>query len=82
MGARIQSLRQAFNTREELPLQHAINPRASGHPAQIKGANRGAQVDLDALVPLYWQAMGWNTQSGQPPTPEMFSSGETNAALH
>ena len=82
MGARIQSLRQAFNAREGLPLQHDINPRAAGYPAQIEGANRGAQVDLDALVPLYWQAMGWNTQTGQPAAPEMFSPGEINAALH
>ncbi len=82
MGARIQSLRQAFNEREGLPLQHSINPRATGFPPQKQGANRDAQVDLNALVPLYWQAMGWNTQTGQPPAPEMFSPGETNAALH
>ncbi len=82
MGARIQSLRQAFNAREGLPLQHTINHRAAGYPVQIEGANRGAQVDLNALVPLYWQAMGWNTQTGQPPLPELLPDGDQYVTSH
>jgi len=79
MGNRIQSLRQAFNAREGIPLRHAINSRAIGSPAQIKGANRGAYVNLDALVPAYWQEMGWDSDSGKPTAPKIFQKGVLHA---
>ncbi|PKN84224.1 MAG: aldehyde ferredoxin oxidoreductase [Chloroflexi bacterium HGW-Chloroflexi-8] len=82
MGARIQSLKQAFNVREGIPLRHTINPRATGHPPLNQGANRNTFVDLDALVPLYWQMMGWDPQTGQPPAPEMLSEGDLHDSHH
>jgi aldehyde:ferredoxin oxidoreductase len=69
IGERIQTLRQAFNARQGIPLRHEINPRALGIPLQTRGANRGRSVDLDELVPLYWAQMGWDIASGTP-TPE------------
>ena len=66
IGWNIQSLRQAFNAREKMALRHAINDRALGNPPQTTGANRGAQVPLEALTALYWQEMGWDA-GGQPP---------------
>jgi aldehyde:ferredoxin oxidoreductase len=67
IGWNIQSLRQAFNAREKLPLQHAINNRPLGRPPQVKGANRGASVPLEELTHLYWQEMGWDPETGCPP---------------
>ncbi len=66
IGEHIQTLRQAFNAREGAPLRHEINPRALGIPPQARGANRGRSVDLEQLVPLYWQEFGWNAQTGAP----------------
>ena len=82
MGAKIQSLRRAFNVREGITLRQSMNPRSTGHPPLKQGANRAAYVDLDAFVPLYWQVMGWDQQSGQPPAPEMITEGELNATHH
>lgn len=67
IGWNIQSLRQAFNDRENIPLRHAINDRPLGRPPQTEGANRGASVPLEDLIHLYWQEMGWDTENGRPP---------------
>ena len=37
IGWNIQTLRQAFNAHEGIPLRHAINPRAVGVPPQTEG---------------------------------------------
>ena len=65
-GLRIQTLKQLFNAREGGSLRHAINQRMLGLPPLTAGATKGSSVDLDALVRGYWQAMGWNTENGQP----------------
>jgi len=67
IGWNIQSLRQAFNAREGIPLRHDINPRPIGDPPQTRGANRGASVPLKELTRLYWQEMGWDVETGRPP---------------
>ena len=66
IGARIQTLKQLFNAREEIPLQHHINKRALGIPPQSKGANRGRSVPIDKLVKNYWKISGWDAGSGIP----------------
>ncbi len=68
IGQNIQSLRQLFNAREGISLRHAVNLRALGLPPQNQGANKGRSVNLDELVPAYWSALGWDSQTGQPPT--------------
>jgi aldehyde:ferredoxin oxidoreductase len=66
IGWNIQTLRQAFNAREGIPLRHWINPRAVGIPPQTEGANKGRSLPLDELVPAYWAEMGWDPQTGTP----------------
>ncbi len=66
-GGRIATLKQRFNAREGLPLRHTVSRRALGLPPLEHGANRGRAVDLDALVPAFWRAMGWDEHSGLPP---------------
>lgn len=66
IGARIQALKQLFNARNGVSLRHAVNRRALGLPPLRHGANRGRSVDLDRLVPAYWEASGWNPRTGVP----------------
>ncbi len=64
IGRRIQSLRQAFNARQGAPARHKINLRATGQPPLERGSNCGRSVPLDALIPAYWEAMGWDKNGG------------------
>ncbi|MCJ7623795.1 MAG: aldehyde ferredoxin oxidoreductase family protein [Anaerolineaceae bacterium] len=66
IGARIQTLKQVFNAREGVPLQHAINKRALGLPPQTQGANKGRTVDIENLVKNYWTASDWDPNTGIP----------------
>jgi aldehyde:ferredoxin oxidoreductase len=66
-GARIQTLRQAFNIREGLqPSDVKIPGRMTGRPPQAEGPVAGVTLDIDRLATEYRQAMGWDPQSGQP----------------
>ena len=75
IGRNIQTARQAFNARENLPLKAPINPRALGLPPQTRGANRGRSVPLEELASLYWAEMGWDESSGKPPRAELAALG-------
>ena len=75
IGRNIQTARQAFNARENLPLKAPINPRALGLPPQTRGANRGRSVPLEELASLYWAEMGWDESSGRPPRAELAALG-------
>ncbi len=66
IGARIQALKQLFNARQGIPARHAINLRAIGFPPQARGANQGRSLDMDGLVRAYWNASGWNPETGLP----------------
>lgn len=65
-GARIQAVKQMFNARQGANLRHTINRRTLGLPPQERGANRGRTLDMDAMVRAYWEASGWDTDSGMP----------------
>jgi aldehyde:ferredoxin oxidoreductase len=67
VGKRIQTVRQLFNVRQGVDLSSLfINPRAAGRPPLQRGGNRGRSVPTDALAHSYWQAMGWDTDTGVP----------------
>jgi aldehyde:ferredoxin oxidoreductase len=66
IGWNIQTVRQAFNAREGIPLRHSINPRAVGIPPQTEGVNKGRSLPLDELVRTYWIEMGWDPHTGVP----------------
>jgi aldehyde:ferredoxin oxidoreductase len=66
-GARIQTLRQCFNIREGVQSADVKLPeRMAGRPPQAEGPVAGITVDIDSLAREYRQAMGWDSQSGQP----------------
>ena len=67
IGARIQTLKQAFNIRHGIdPKMSRPNPRALGEPPLTDGANRGRRVDLGRMMSDYWQHFKWNRETGQP----------------
>ncbi len=66
-GARIQTLRQAFNIREGIdPSQVKLPPRLAGIPPKDEGPLAGITVDVDTLAREYWEAMGWDAATGHP----------------
>lgn len=66
-GARIATLRMAFNLREGVRnVELAVPPRVLGDPPLEKGPTAGRAVDLDAQVEDYLRAMGWDTKTGVP----------------
>jgi aldehyde:ferredoxin oxidoreductase len=67
IGQRIQTLRQAFNIKQGIrPADIRVSPRALGLPKLTSGPNKGNTVDLDAMRRYYWQAIGWNPETGTP----------------
>lgn len=69
-GWRIQTLRQMFNLRQGIdPRTIKISPRLTGSPPLERGPNKGLSYDLDAFRREYWQAIGWEAETGIP-TPE------------
>jgi aldehyde:ferredoxin oxidoreductase len=68
IGRRVQHLRQAFNVREGLePASVRIHPLVSGEIPAQSGPAKGISFDLYAMRREYWEAMGWDVQTGHPP---------------
>jgi len=66
-GARIQTLRQAFNMREGVrPSEIKLPPRMAGIPPKSEGPLAGITLDIDTLSSEYFKAMGWNPETGNP----------------
>jgi aldehyde:ferredoxin oxidoreductase len=64
---RIQTLRQCFNIREGLrPADVRLPGRSIGEPQLRSGPNKGRQVAIDDLRRRYWQAIGWDEDTGIP----------------
>lgn len=66
-GARIQTLRQAFNIREGIrPSGIKLPPRMAGIPPKSEGPLVGITIDIDTLSSEYYKAMGWDAETGNP----------------
>ncbi len=64
-GFRISSLLQAFNTREGFtPSQFAMPPRVEGKPQFTIGAFKGLTLDYEELKKQYYEAMGFDYETG------------------
>jgi aldehyde:ferredoxin oxidoreductase len=67
IGQRIQTLRQMFNIREGIdPNSLKISRRLTGKPPMESGPNKGVKYDLDKMMKAYWQAIGWDSNTGVP----------------
>lgn len=68
-GERIQQLRHLFNIREGIhPGEFKLPDRAAGIPPQGDGPLKGITIDVDSLVGEYYDAMGWDRNTGLPST--------------
>jgi len=66
-GARIQTLRQAFNMREGIrSSEKKLPPRMAGIPPKSEGPLKGITIDMDTLSSEYFKAMGWDPETGNP----------------
>jgi aldehyde:ferredoxin oxidoreductase len=66
-GARIQTLRQAFNLREGIKSSDTkLPPRMVGIPPKSEGPLAGITIDIDTLTSEYRKAMGWDPLTGSP----------------
>ena len=77
IGREIQTLKQAFNLKHGIvPKEIRFSDRMIGRPPQSVGANKGRRINLDPMIGAYWQAFGWDTDTGEPRVemPETFSA--------
>ncbi|MCU0822675.1 MAG: aldehyde ferredoxin oxidoreductase C-terminal domain-containing protein [Spirochaetes bacterium] len=67
IGARIQTLKQAFNVMQGVdPRSLRPNRRTLGEPPMEAGMNKGRTVPLDKLVEEYYGQFGWDRTTGKP----------------
>lgn len=67
VGRRIQTLKQLFNIKHGIdPLSLKPHPRSLGEPPQTVGPNKGYTIPLERMMKDYWQAMGWDSETGRP----------------
>ncbi len=66
-GTRIQTLKQAFNRKHGIqPKSFIVKGRPVGDPPMTHGANKDRSVDIDTLAADYWEAFGWDRNTGHP----------------
>jgi len=65
IGHRIQTLRQAFNIREGIKMGDFTLPDRIKAPPST-GPFAGRIIDLDAIRILYYRALDWDIETGQP----------------
>lgn len=67
IGRRIQTLKQMFNIRQGIdPWALKLHPRGCGNPPLEEGPNQGRTFDIDQMMKDYWQALGWDPETGVP----------------
>jgi len=67
IGARIATLRIAFNLREGMRnVDFKVPDRIIGRPPLESGPLKGVTVDIDRQVRDFLEAMGWDAQTGVP----------------
>ncbi len=67
IGLRMQTLRQCFNIREGIhPRDFKINARLSGTPPLKSGNLKNKSFDMDAMMSIHYQFMGWDIKTGIP----------------
>jgi len=73
MGARIQTIRQAFNVKHGIePKSVKMTNRALGRPPLTAGANKGRTINIERMIRDYWEAFGWDAETGEP-SPEVLN---------
>jgi aldehyde:ferredoxin oxidoreductase len=77
LGERVEQLRHAFNVREGLNPVQDFRPHAriTGHPPLDKGPARGVSLPPNAMAQSFYDALGWEMQTGMPDPDRMETLG-------
>ncbi len=65
-GQRINTMRQAFNIREGLTTPWKYPDRMLGKPPKTIGPRAGFTMEPEEISTEYYQAMGWDAETGKP----------------
>jgi aldehyde:ferredoxin oxidoreductase len=65
-GARIETMKQAFNVREGIKTPWKHHDRMLGKPPKKVGPRAGATLDEYELSKEYYEALGWDPKTGKP----------------
>jgi aldehyde:ferredoxin oxidoreductase len=65
-GTRVETMRQAFNAREGIKTPWKHHERMLGKPPKTVGPRAGATLDEKELHKEYYEAMGWDVNTGKP----------------
>ncbi len=79
-GARIETIRQAFNAREGIKTPWKHHDRMLGRPPKTVGPRAGATLDPDELAKEYYEAMGWDPKTGKPSKAALLDLGLNDVA--
>ena len=81
IGKRIQTMRQLFNVKHNVPISSwALPPRLEGRPPLKEGPLRGRSLQNEKMIQYYWKALGWDEKTGVP-KPETVDALEINSVL-
>jgi aldehyde:ferredoxin oxidoreductase len=73
LGERCSNVERAFNVREGLRRSHDVLPRRLLEEPMPEGPTEGETVDLEPMLDAFYEACGWDVQSGIP-TPAKLNS--------
>jgi aldehyde:ferredoxin oxidoreductase len=79
-GERIETMRQAFNAREGVKTPWKQHPRLLGQPPKTVGPRAGATLDEKEIYKEYYEAMGWDVNTGKPSKQALLNLGLNDVA--
>jgi len=79
-GARVETIRQAFNAREGIATPWKHHDRMLGKPPKKVGPRAGATLDEYMLSKEYYEAMGWDVKTGKPTKKALIDLGMADVA--
>lgn len=78
---RIATIRQAFTVREGIkPKDFKLRGHPIGDPPDTEGPLANVTVDVDTLCKEYYQAMGWDAETGKPSKKKLLELGLNDIA--
>ncbi|MFW9831047.1 MAG: aldehyde ferredoxin oxidoreductase family protein, partial [Candidatus Thorarchaeota archaeon] len=66
IGARLVTMKRAFNVREGITRKDDCLPRRFTHEPVPKGPSKGQTVNLEPMLDEYYQLYGWDVSTGIP----------------
>ena len=75
IGDRINTIERAFNVREGIRRKHDTLPRRLTHEPMPEGPSKGSVVNLDILLDDFYEACGYDLDTGIPLEEKMRSLG-------